>query len=141
MRPPLEVIDTLRLFEPQTWRNKSFLHQKYAQEGLSILQIATLVASSKEAVRTEILKQGIVLRSKSQHHGNPAQARFGRRVIKGSVIEHKTEQRVVDSVRQMKDEGLSLRAIARCLDQMKVPTKMKGKKWHPEMVKRILDSD
>jgi hypothetical protein len=39
----------------------------------------------------------------------------------------------------MKSEGLSLRAIARCLDQMKVPTKMKGKKWHPEMVERICD--
>ncbi|MBT4792006.1 MAG: hypothetical protein HON90_10575, partial [Halobacteriovoraceae bacterium] len=34
---------------------------------------------------------------------------------------------------------LSLRAIARCLDEMKVPTKQRGKKWHPEMVRRILD--
>ena len=38
----------------------------------------------------------------------------------------------------MKQEGLGLRAIARCLEQMKVPTKSQGKKWHPEMVKRIL---
>lgn len=53
---------------------------------------------------------------------------------------HKTEQRVIDAIRQMKDEGLSLRAIARCLDGMKVPTKNRGKKWHPEMVKRILDN-
>jgi hypothetical protein len=47
----------------------------------------------------------------------------------------------VNSIKQMKAEGLSLRAIARCLDLMKVPTKMRGKKWHPEMVKRILDDD
>jgi hypothetical protein len=47
---------------------------------------------------------------------------------------------VVDSIKQMKIEGLSLRAIARCLDQMKIPTKLKGKKWHPEMIKRILES-
>jgi hypothetical protein len=64
--------------------------------------------------------------------------KFGQRVIKGTITGHKAEQRVVDSVRQMKAEGLSLRAIARCLNQMKVPTKMRGKKWHPEMVKRIL---
>lgn len=127
IRPPLEVIDSLRLFHPQTWRNKSFLHQKYVLEGFSIRQIAELVVSSKEAVKTEILKQGIPLRKKSQHHGRPAQTKFG--------------QRVADSVKPMKTEGLSLRAIARCLDLMKIPTKMRGKKWHPEMVKRILDDD
>jgi hypothetical protein len=136
----LEVVDSIRLVKPPTWRNKSFLHQKYVQEGLSIRQISDLVVSSKEGVRAEILRQGIPLREKSQHHGHPAQPRFGRRVIKGTVIEHKAQQRVVDSVRQMKQEGLSLRAISRCLDQMKVPTKMKGKKWHPEMIKRILEN-
>lgn len=108
-------------------------------ESLSIRQIAEQVISSKEAVRAEILRQGIPLREKSQHHGRPAQLKFGQRVIKDNLIEHKTEQRAVESIRQMKAEGLSLRAISRCLDQMKVPTKMRGKKWHPEMVKRILD--
>jgi hypothetical protein len=34
----------------------------------------------------------------------------------------------------MKEEGLSLKAIARCLDQMK------GKKWHPEMIKRNFEN-
>lgn len=140
-RPPLEVIDTLRLFEPSVWRNESFLHQKYVMEGLSLRQIADQVVSSKEGVRAEILRQGIHLREKSQHHGRPAQPKFGQRVIKNHLVEHKSEQRVVDSINQMKAEGLSLRAIARCLDQMKVPTKMKGKKWHPEMVKRIIDLD
>jgi hypothetical protein len=112
--------------------------QKYIEDGLSIRQIAALVVSSKEAVRTEILRHGISLREKSQHHGRPAQAKFGQRVIKDQLVNNKAEQRVVDSIRQMRAEGLSLRAIARCLDQMKVPTKSQGKKWHPEMIKRIL---
>lgn len=81
----------------------------------------------------------IPLRVKSNHHGRPAQPKFGRKVIQGKEGEHKIEQRVVEAINQMKMEGLSLRAIARCLDQMKIPTKMKGKKWHPEMIKRILD--
>lgn len=38
----------------------------------------------------------------------------------------------------MRDEGLSLRAIARCHDEMKVPTKNRGVKWHPEMIRRII---
>lgn len=136
----MEVIDSLRLFEPSAWRNQSFLHQKYVQEGLSLRQIANIVVSSKEGVRAEILRQGIQIREKSQHHGRPAQPKFGLRLTRNKLVEHKAEQRVVDSIIQMKAEGLSLRAIARCLDQMKVPTKSQGKKWHPEMVKRILDS-
>jgi hypothetical protein len=38
----------------------------------------------------------------------------------------------------MKEEGLGLRAITRCLNEMKLPTKNQGTKWHPEMVKRAL---
>ena len=137
--PPLEVIDTIKLFEPQTWKHQSFLQQKYVMEGLSIRQIALEVTSSKEAVRQELLKAKIPLRDKSQHHGNPSQAKFGQRVIKRKLVPHKTEQRIIESIWQMKAEGLSLRAIARCLDQMKIPTKSQGKKWHPEMVKRIIE--
>ncbi len=38
-----------------------------------------------------------------------------------------------------KAQGLSLRAIARTLSDLKIPTKLKGKAWHPEMVSRILE--
>ncbi|MFZ8934289.1 MAG: recombinase family protein [Bacteriovoracaceae bacterium] len=38
----------------------------------------------------------------------------------------------------MKHEKLSLSAIARCLKEMKIPTKKRGKSWHPQMIKRIL---
>jgi hypothetical protein len=48
------------------------------------------------------------------------------------------EQRIVKAVIKMKDEGLSFRAIARCLDEMKIPTKCRGKRWHQEMVRRLI---
>lgn len=38
----------------------------------------------------------------------------------------------------MRESGLSLRQIAKFLDHIGVPTKCRGKKWHPEMIKRIL---
>jgi hypothetical protein len=135
----MEVIDSLRLFEVPIWKNHSFLHQKYIIEGLSIRQISTLVMSSKEAVRKELLIQKVPLRDKSQHHGHPAQLRYGHRFTQSQLIENKTEQRTIEAIKQMKQEGLSLRAIARCLSQIKVPTKNRGKKWHPEMVRRILE--
>lgn len=38
----------------------------------------------------------------------------------------------------MRSQGMSLRSIAKTLNELKVPTKNKGKKWHPEMVRRVL---
>jgi SOS response regulatory protein OraA/RecX len=89
-------------------------------------------------VRNGLERFGIEIREKSQHHGNPAQEKYGQRKVKKSLVDHKVEQRTIEAIAQMKDEGLSLRAIARCLNQMKVPTKKRGKSWHPEMVRRVL---
>ncbi len=94
--------------------------------------------SSKESIWSALIKSNIFLRDKDQHHGSPSQLKFGVERKALSSVEHKAEQRTVDIVRQMKAEGLSLRGIARYLNQMKVPTKNKGMKWHPEMVRRII---
>ena len=59
----------------------------------------------------------------------------------GRAVEHKTEQRVVDAIRDMKDQGLGLRQIARNLSKLGISTKCNGVRWHPEMVKRILASN
>jgi hypothetical protein len=115
----------------------SFLHKKYIEEGLSLRQISAQTASSKEAIRSALIKNNIPVRDKGQHHGNPSQLKYGVKRKGLSSVEHKAEQRTVDAVGQMRDEGLSLRAIARCLNQMRVPTKNRGVKWHPEMVRRI----
>jgi len=90
-------------------------------------------------VRNGLIKHGIEIREKSQHHGNPAQPKYGKRKVKKSLVEHKTEERTIEAITQMKEEGLSLRAIARCLNQMKVPTKKRGSRWHPEMIRRVLN--
>ena len=73
-------------------------------------------------------------------HGHPAQPKFGEKIRKGKAVPHQVEQRVVETVKKLRAEGLTLRKIAEILDEMKVPTKQRGKKWHPEMIKRILGS-
>lgn len=47
---------------------------------------------------------------------------------------HKTEPRVIDAIVKLKAQGLGLRAIARTLSDLKIPTKLQGKAWNPEMV-------
>ena len=89
-------------------------------------------------MRNGLIKAGIEIREKSQHHGNPAQPKYGQRKVKKNLVDHKNEQRTIETITQMKEEGLSLRAIARCLNQMKIPTKKRGRSWHPEQVRRAI---
>ena len=49
------------------------------------------------------------------------------------------EGEVIAIIEQLRSEGLTLRKIAEVLTRiMKIPTKAKGRKWHPEMIQRIL---
>ena len=109
-------------------------------EDLSVKQIASEIMSSTSTVRKWLLHFRIELRSKSQHHGNPAQVKFGQKRKLGKLEDHQREQRVIKMVKHLRDQGLSLRAIAKTLNELKVPTKNQGKKWHPETIIRILDN-
>lgn len=120
------------------YKSKSFLTQKYVVEGLSIAQIAALCFASKEAVRSSLIRFNIPLREPHKPHGRQAQPRYGQKIVRDQVVSHKAEQRAVAAILEMSAQGLSLRQIAKVLNQMKVPTKCRGKSWHPEMVKRIL---
>jgi hypothetical protein len=138
---PYHVIDTVTILHTPLHRNKDVLHQKYIIEGLSLSQIASEILSSKAAVRKGLIDSGIPLRKPHQPHGRQSQVRFGtiRRV--GKLIELKHEQRIIQTARDLHDKGLSLREIASTFDTMGIATKCKGKKWHPQMISRILKRD
>lgn len=52
---------------------------------------------------------------------------------------HAQESRVIGMIKHLRLEGLTYRKIAEILTEMKIPTKKRGQKWHPEMVRRILE--
>ncbi len=139
--PPAYPQDIVDFFHIPVYKNPTVLHAKYVVEGLSIAQIAKEFLSSKEAVRQGLIKAGIPVREKSKPHGRTAQLKFGKRLQADKEVDFKAEQRVIEMVVGMKAEGLGLRAIARCLTQMKIPTKCQGRSWHPEMVKRVLQGN
>lgn len=138
--PPSQVTDSIKFVHTPLYKNASFLHQKYVIEKRSIAQIAEEIFSSKDAVRGGLRRAGIPIREPRNHHGNPSQPRFGQKVRKGQAVPFQVEQKVIRTVRQLRDQGLTLRAIAKILDEMKVPTKCQGRSWHPEMVSRVLFS-
>jgi hypothetical protein len=107
-------------------------------EGLSVAQIASQISSSKAAVLNNLRSFEIPVRRANQPHGRPSQPRYGQRVKGGRTEAHLPEKRVIKTVLDLRSVGMSLRQIARYLDKAGVPTKARGKKWHPEMVNRIL---
>ena len=135
---PHYSLDTIIFYHTPAYKDKIVLHQKYIVEGLSIRQIALQFLSSKEAIRMALHEHGIPLRKQSLPHGKPSQIKYGKKIIKGKLQDSISEQRIIKTIKEMKSQGLSLRQIAKNLSTMKIPTKENGKKWHPEMIRRIL---
>ena len=113
------------------------LRQKYLENHLSMRDIASEFACSKTRVRDLLLKLNISLRPRSQLPQHRSTT-FGKRRVKGKIIEHKAELRAVATIKQMYREGMNTMAIARCLNAMKLPTKNQGRCWHQNTVAKIL---
>lgn len=136
--PPHQIVDSFGHCVVPLHKDTAFLQQKYLVEKLSIREISALASSSKEAVRKSLLHAGVQLREQGKPHGRPSQPKFGKRLDTGREVEHKAEQKVVAVVRELRSQGLPLRQIAQTLSRLGVPTKCRGKGWHPEMVRRVL---
>ena len=117
------------------------IKEKYVDKGLSIRQVADELLCSKEAIRNALTSMKVPLRDQNQHHGRPSQPRYGYHYRNGKLVKHLGESRLIIAVQEMRSEGMSLRKIAQFLDQIGVPTKCRGKAWHPQMVKNILDKN
>jgi hypothetical protein len=68
--PPHHELTDIIGFDPiPLYKNKSFLHQKYVVEGLSLAQISSQIFSSKETVRENLIRFGIPLLGPHLPHG------------------------------------------------------------------------
>lgn len=132
----IDIIDFVYL---KLWKNKDFLYQKYVIEGLSIAQIASQILSSRAAVRDDLIEFEIKRRERGKPGKRPAQVAYGYRTVKGEILQHEREQVVISVIRKMVNKGTPLREICEYLSIMGVPTKRRGVRWHPEMVRRILN--
>lgn len=63
---------------------------------------------------------------------------YGYRRVGDHLEEDPDEQRVVDVIRRLRGEGLSLRAVVAKLEEYGVPAR--GERWHKTTVVRILSS-
>jgi hypothetical protein len=79
-----------------------------------------------------------VKRSQGQRTG---QVPYGKQLAADGVHleDNENEQRVLVGIRSLRDEGLSIRAIAERLNLDSVPAR--GARWHPTTVARILKAE
>lgn len=134
------VVDKIDFSVEGWWRSKTFLTEKYVNLGLSIRQIADETFSSREAVRAALYEFSIPLRRKGGDRLRPSQAPYGFRKVSGELIPHLGEQRVIQSIRKMSEDGLTYRQICNYLKAIGIPTKNRGSRgWQPEMIRRILE--
>ena len=112
----------------------------YEQKGLSLRQIAAKKVHSRNTISKLLKDAGVQLRATGQAHGNPSQLKFGYRKEKGRIVAHKGEQQIIGAIKDFRIEGLTFRQIAHRMTALRIPSKNGKLKWHPMMVKRVLDS-
>ena len=146
-----QFLAKLRIYIASPPIPESVLIQKYLENRLSIRDIASEFACSKTRVRDLLLKLNIPLRPRSQLPQHRSTT-YGKRKVKGKIVEHQAELRAVATIKQMYREGMNTMAIARCLNAMKLPTKQReresgrqasmskanGRCWHQNTVAKIL---
>lgn len=115
----------------------SVLKEKYVEKQLSMRDIAKEFSCSKTQVRNLLLQNNIEIRKPNNYHKVHERV-YGKKRINGKVVDHKKEQRVLDTIKKMYEEGVHPRAMARLLDAMKIPTKNQGKGWHHHTIITML---
>lgn len=69
-------------------------------------------------------------------YGSPP---YGWTAVNGELAAVEAEQAVIDRIRELRDGGASMRAIADLLNGEGIPAKRAGMPWHPMTVQRVLE--
>jgi hypothetical protein len=115
------------------------LQAAYEKKGLSLRQIAAQKVHSRCTIQKNLKRADVRLRTPGHSYGNPVQLKFGFKRNDWTVSLHKGEQLVVEAIMDFRADGLTFREIAQRLTAMGIPSKNGIKKWHPMMVKRVID--
>jgi hypothetical protein len=131
------VMDILAISENRPYQNPVVLRQKYVQERVSLGRIAKEFLCSQSAIRLALAKAGIPLRRRAGPDGLAQGLPYGTTIVKGRRVSSQPEQRVIETIQALRQDGLSFDKIAERLTQLGVPTKTRRKKWNGGCVRAI----
>ena len=136
LQPKTTIISTIKTLPDHL--NKCVLHKKYVANGLSAKQIAQEFGVSKTSVLEALKREKIPLRAPNQSHGRPSKPPYGKRYLRGKLVNCNIEQRNIQLIAKLKRQGDSNRAIASHLERLGIPTRQGHPRWHHELIKSIL---
>ncbi len=137
MLPPLPLTNILQFATIKSFRNESFLRQKYFIESASLDEIAALTLSSRKTVRRYLLYYQIALKPEDQLI--LGQEFFGARRVKGVMTADPFEMAALAQMKDLREQGCSYRTIVERLNTLKIPCRKPGAKWHLKTVHNILN--
>jgi hypothetical protein len=133
--------DFIEFVHTPLYKSREFLQQKYVDEGLSLSEIAQLTFSSKDIIRRSLKSQGFVLRTNTKLQRQRLRPRFGFKRVGRKLVPEVAQQATISLIMNLRRKGLSTPQIADILTSTKIVTKQAHLKWHPEMVRRIINQN
>ena len=136
IRPEVQVIDTTINYEAQNLNDKDFLKKKNTVEGANLAYIADLAGVSKTTVKDRVKSFGL----KRQDEGSRlrGQVPYGWRLLKGKLVEHLGEQKIIVQMAARRADGASYGDLVDWLNGDGVKTKNGVGKWDRPTVYKIL---
>ena len=101
-------------------------------------QIAAELFTSRHKIKASLVRSGVEFKLTPKQKENLRHLKYGFKRERKKTIEHKAEQRTILAIHEMREKGLSFQAIADILHEMKIPTKLNGKRWSKGMLRNIL---
>jgi|GEM_PF-2944981 len=134
-------IDIVEFLRRPLYRDRGFLHACFVEKSESPRYIAKKIGcsistinntlNSMDLLRYEITESNHTLLSR----GNPP---YGKKKIKGVLVDHLGERKVLKRILELRNDGVSYNNIAKYLNKLKVPTKKKQGEWCAATIQKIV---
>ena len=113
-------------------QNSGLLRKLYLEKDLSSYEIHKKTNWSRTSISDALRSLGI----EKPNRKAPVLS-YGEKHIGTTRVVHKGEQRVIEKMLALLDEGQSFTQISKYLNNKNIPTK-RGGSWHPSTVKEII---
>ncbi len=113
-------------------QNSGLLRKLYLEKDLSSYEIHKKTNWSRTSISDALRSLGI----EKPNRKAPVLS-YGEKLIRTTRVVHKGEQKVIEKMLALLDEGQNFTQISNYLNSKKIPTK-RGGSWHPSTVKEII---
>ncbi len=131
------ILDKITLPSGLLLRSRSYLSNLYIKRNLSKREIAKRLNISHSTVIEALRKAGIHKNKPNNIQKRKGQIPYGYDYKKGELIKNNKEQEIIGIIKQLKLNGLSLRGIARELNEKLIHTK-NNSTWQANTIRKIL---